>query len=117
MFVLASNKDLAVSPLDFARGKPQVYTRIIRIARTLSPFGLRRLCSHLYHFWRRVLPAIFFDPAKREKEVRTFLPASNAERLPCLLEQLHYSKNKKEVKGAPTERRRESRTRAELDTG
>jgi len=102
MFVLASDKDLAVSPLDFARGKPRTYTRIIRIARTLSSFELRRLCSHLYHYWRRVLPAIFL-PSSQFGGWEKFGLSSPPEhvlagRLPCLLEQLYCTKNKKRVK-------------------
>lgn len=53
---LHEGKDFAVSPLDFARGKPQTYTRFYPFQDTFS-FQLKRHCSHLYSYLRRVLPA------------------------------------------------------------
>jgi len=61
MFVLAPNKDLAVSP-------PRSPSRLTLSDSTgcSSSFELERLCSHLYHFWRRLLAAIFLTHLKNQ---------------------------------------------------
>ena len=48
--VFHPGKDLAVSPLDFARGKPQTTPRARQApyARRLDTFAPQRLCSHLF---------------------------------------------------------------------
>lgn len=68
--LLLPGKDLAVSPLVFARVR-QAHNKLY--ARRLAPFGARRLCSHLYHHWPRALPATLLDFLNRRMEVRTFL--------------------------------------------
>ena len=52
MFVLAPNKDLAVSAWCYHQDYPEGYP---------MAFASGRFCSHLYHYWRRALPAIFLD--------------------------------------------------------
>ena len=63
-FVLAPNKDLAVSVLHYCRNIP------IRYARR---FHRGRFCSHLAHYCGRLLAAIFLSLTYVQDGVRTFL--------------------------------------------
>ena len=67
-FVLALNKDLAVSFLHCCK--------IIPPRRDARPFGRSRFCSHLTHYCGRPLAAIILSFAGKpaQESVRTFLP-------------------------------------------
>ena len=69
-FVLAPNKDLAVSPLHYCRIIPEG---------TADLFKSTRRCSHLVRLWRRrLLAAIILSFANKlaQEGVRTFLPVT-----------------------------------------
>ena len=73
-FILAPNKDLAVS-LQYFYWNRQALNKFN--ARRLVPFGTRRLCSHLAPCGGRLLAATFLPSTQRIEcygGVRTFLP-------------------------------------------
>lgn len=71
--ILHKSKDLAVSPFDFALGKPKVYTKIYPFLDTCS-FRSRRHCSHLLdqHAVRQVNPDGYYPlPSSSSPESHT----------------------------------------------
>jgi len=85
-FVLASSKDLAVSPLMLPpRFIPEGYP---------IPFGFERLCSHLASCDGRLLAAAILTLKNSGVEVRTFLTTpclKGGVQSPDLLRQLHFT--------------------------
>ena len=111
--LLHSSKDLAVSPFDFAQGKPQLISKIRPTSPPVDgftgrpqPLGFGRLCSHLSDYSGWELPPTLFrgrssaplrasEPlplsARSWLSVRTFLQVpTGTRRLPHLLWHSYY---------------------------